>query len=230
MGSSEVGGGHDPRVKSYLQPLRCPEASRPDRRAYLSSCGKTGRSITVGLASEVGIASEINARMTPQDHERDWRRVWDRLNELIEELERRETGALSGAAIKTKRDRLVEFFVAAYHLKDLLKESVVPGQEVEDAITADTNLALLADLANLTKHGSLTRPRSGAAPEMGEVHGDQSGSGDGGWQLAFAIRHAGLTYDGLTFARRAIEAWRGHLSGGTSSSSNNVRRLTGRLS
>jgi hypothetical protein len=69
----------------------------------------------------------------------------------------------------------------------LKAEGAVAGGTVEQAITSDPNLALLADLANLDKHFKLSRaPRSGDVPTI-TVKGVQPGSGEGGWRLEATI-------------------------------------------
>ncbi len=103
------------------------------------------------------------------------------------------------------------FYGLAYHLKDLLRtESQIPDQRIEDAITNTPELALLCDLANLTKHGALNRTRSGVAPVIVSREGS---SCEGGWRLAVTIRHGVATHDGLDVARAAVDAWRQALTG-----------------
>ena len=116
-------------------------------------------------------------------------------------------------SIQTANHDLHSFFVQAYHLKDsLIQDSGVTGltaATIESAITADPHLALLADLANLDKHGKLSKPpRSGDLPTW-----ELSGASDGGagWRLSLKIRHKGTTHDGLTFADEAVSAWRSQL-------------------
>jgi hypothetical protein len=122
---------------------------------------------------------------------------------------------MSGEAIRSARDRLFSFFVLTYHLKDGLKEeSGIEANIIEGAVRADPDLALLADLANLDKHGRLDRPpRSGSVPRIGEVAGLQDGAGSDGWRLSMPIHHGDRTLDGLTVARGAVDAWRRHLKG-----------------
>jgi hypothetical protein len=101
----------------------------------------------------------------------------------------------------------------AYHLKDLLKDASgstgISKRAVESAVTNDASLALLADLANLNKHGQLDRPpRSGAVPAITSVEGVTVADG---WQLRVTISHGGTTIDGVTLAGDATEAWRREL-------------------
>ena len=153
--------------------------------------------------------------MTPQGAIRDWRQRWERIKTEAEELNKPQRILMSGEAIKAARDRLLSFFVLAYHLKDALKEESRIGDEiVERAITHDLDFSLLADLANLDKHGRLRKsPRSGVVPTIGAASGVQDGAGQDGWKLSMMIHHGPRTRDGLTFASSVLEAWRRHLSG-----------------
>lgn len=116
------------------------------------------------------------------------------------------------------RDELHSFYIECYHLKDaLIVEASTLGitkRQVEDAITADPVLALLADLANLDKHAKLNTSkhpaRSGHVPAIGHASG---ASNSAGWRLELPIIHAGTERDGLDVARQAVEAWRRLLTG-----------------
>jgi hypothetical protein len=146
-----------------------------------------------------------------------WEQRWtDAKRELAALQERRSTG-LSVDEIEAAVRQLGSFFVLAYHLKDPLKEDAartgVPGATVEAAISADLTLSLLADLANLDKHGALNKPpRSGHVPKLGEAKGvtnlDQPG-----WELKLAVEHNGRRLDGVTIATDAVDAWRRLLAG-----------------
>jgi hypothetical protein len=82
---------------------------------------------------------------------------------------------------------------------------------IEDATTADPDLALLADLANQRKHVELKRARSGSFPAVGRARGVRDGSGAGGWTLDLPIHHAGFVRDGYEVAKATTVAWRAHL-------------------
>src|SRR5262245_9935394 len=122
---------------------------------------------------------------------------------------------MSANAIHAARDQLLAFFVQAYHLKDSLSQaSGIDRGGLECAITKEPDLALLADLANLDKHGRLTRPpRSGSVPRVDDsVSGIQDGAGREGWRLGVTLHHGGRRIDGLAFANAVVDAWRRHLS------------------
>ena len=98
----------------------------------------------------------------------------------------------------------------AYHLKDdLIAASPNTGisrTAIENAVTNDPDLALLCDLANLTKHRHLNKPRTGHVPRILRWAGTGSPSGTG-WHLTFTIEHNGHTIDGLNIVQHAIDAW-----------------------
>lgn len=123
---------------------------------------------------------------------------------------------MSGESIHAGLQRLFAFFIHAYHLKDALKEAApqlgLKPSDIEDAITNDPRLALLADLANLDKHMKLTKPpRSRHAPVVNEISGADSKDGNG-WCLVAKIKHGSSTLDGLAIARGAIAAWQEKLT------------------
>jgi hypothetical protein len=112
---------------------------------------------------------------------------------------------MSGQAIEAAYRDLRSFYVRTYHIKDPLKQDAaslgLQPSDIEDAISNDSDLALLADLANLDKHFKLNkRPRSGAVPNLAHVQGVRAGSGEGGWRLDVKIRHGARVLDGLEVA------------------------------
>lgn len=111
------------------------------------------------------------------------------------------------------------FYVQTYHIKDaLIADAAATGiaqAVVEQAVTGDPALALLADLANLDKHGKLNmNPRSGHVPLIKGARGTtEHGSAPEAWRLDLEIEHAGRTLDGLQVADDTVRAWRHHLTG-----------------
>jgi hypothetical protein len=146
-----------------------------------------------------------------------WASRWSDIERELAEVRKRRSAGLSADEIVAAVRQLRSFFVLAYHLKDLLKKDAtrtgVPGAQIEAAITVDPILALVADLANLDKHGALNRPpRSGHIPELGTANG-VSDLDVPGWELQLAVEHNGHQLDGLTIARGAVDAWRRLLTG-----------------
>lgn len=76
---------------------------------------------------------------------------------------------MSADAIADAEQQLRSFYLLTYHLKDdLIHEASSTGVRrptIEAAITANPALALLADLANLDKHGRLNNPRAAATSQ-----------------------------------------------------------------
>ena len=149
--------------------------------------------------------------MTPTGPIRDWRQLWHRIQAELTALDQGISVPMSSDAIRERCDRLLGFYVLAYHLKDaLIKEGAVNKKAVEAAINSEADLALLADLANIVvKHSGPDpkhSPRSGSVPRIVGMHGDRPGAG-GNWQLVLQIKHAGIVRDGLDCARGAVNAW-----------------------
>jgi hypothetical protein len=151
--------------------------------------------------------------LKPGDQSRGWRRRWEEAERELEALLAPSTEPLSGDSIHAARRRLHSFYVQTYHIKDaLIAEEASTGvsrQLIEKAITDDPDLSLLADLANLDKHGKLTKPpRSGHVPIIRSVEGDVPDSTSEGWRLRLTVDHGGSSLDGLEMARKAMDAWR----------------------
>ncbi|MGI9193770.1 MAG: hypothetical protein ACR2FO_04580 [Actinomycetota bacterium] len=144
--------------------------------------------------------------MTPAEQGRGWEHHWQQIQRELEIIKAPHLEQLGGETIHDARRRLLGFYVLCYHLKDEIKRNrAVPDERsVEMAITRDPNLALLADLANLVKHGEC-RIRSGAIPKIGRV--SASSSGDGGWALNLVIHHGPQDIDGLIVAGLAVQSW-----------------------
>jgi hypothetical protein len=147
---------------------------------------------------------------------RGWKQRWEDAQRELAELLVPSRESLSADNIQTARNRLASFYVQTYHLKDALKAEAgsirVPESEIERAINREPDLALLADLGNLDKHGKLSHPpRSGDVPRYTALRG--RGLFSGGWVLEVEIAHAGRQKDGLRVAQAAVDAWRRVLLG-----------------
>src|SRR5260370_15945887 len=187
------------------QPASLPTADRTP----CPLCGSISRHIEVACTDNVKVTESVSLELTPSAQGRNWRQRWLELQEHSKRLLVPHTEALSGPSIQTANHDLHSFFVQAYHLKDLLIQEAnttgIPASAIENAITQDPHLALLADLANLDKHGRLAKPaRSGDVPVLavsGIAHGDA------GWRLSLKIHHKGNTLDGLALAGQTVSAW-----------------------
>jgi hypothetical protein len=194
---------------SLDQPANLPE----EERTPCPSCGSMSRHFVATCSDELTLSEGISLELTPGAQTRDWRQRWTEIQEHLKRLLAPHFESMSAVSIQNANHELHSFFVQAYHLKDSLIQDAgatgVTAAAIEDAVTADPHLALLADLANLDKHGRLTKP-----PRSGDVLTWQvSGASDAnaGWLLKLKIRHKGQTHDGLTFADEAVSAWRRHL-------------------
>jgi len=158
------------------------------------------------------MSDSISTSLRPGDQQRDWRRRWTVLQANLSRLARRRHQQRSGDAIHLAGQEFIDFWIAAYHLKDaLIKDQAAPGKIVEDAITISSKLSLVADLANLDKHrlpGSGHAPRSGAWPQL-----DFADRSDGdGWVAQVAIDQSSGTIDGTTFSDEVVKEWRALLT------------------
>jgi hypothetical protein len=173
-------------------------------------CGGLARHIGVTANDSLKVSDSVSVELTPGAQARDWRQRWTEIHEHLTRLLARHHEQLSAKTIQTANHELHSFFVQAYHLKDaLIHDSATTGIQasvIENAITTDTHLALLADLANLDKHGKLNKPpRSGNVPVYGVISGRSNS--DPGWQLSAEIKHKGQLLDGLTVAGEIVHAW-----------------------
>jgi predicted RNA-binding Zn-ribbon protein involved in translation (DUF1610 family) len=186
-------------------------------RTPCPKCGSTAITVSHQLYDEIRVSATVEASLRPGDQARGWKRRWTETERDLAELLRPHLADCSSDAIHAARHRLHSFFIHAYHLKDALREEVastgVAKAAVERAITNEPALALLADLANLDKHGNLNQPpRSGHVPLIVGAAGT-SLSDKAGWRLDLEIRHDGNRLDGLQVAEDAVAAWRRVLTG-----------------
>ena len=163
----------------------------------------------VALGAVQPSSASVTATMNPGDQSRDWCSRWRSIEQQWARLERPRTESMSAESIAEAERELLRFYVDAYHLKDQLK--LAGGPNVECAINDSPDLRLLADLANLEKHGQLDRrPRSDYVPTIGRRKGTTC---PGGWRIELEIHHGNAVRDGLAVARAAVEAWRMVLDG-----------------
>lgn len=184
-------------------------------------CGETAIKVSqTNTVESVGIVDSIKASLIPGEQERTWERRWQDAQDHLSRLLTLRPEPLSAAAIYIAHADLQAFFVQTYHLKDSLigasASTGVSRQTIENEIINNADLALLADLANLDKHGRLSNPpRSGDVPKVVSVSGSTTSSEatPRGWSLDLVIEHKGQHLDGLEVAKRAISAWRQALKG-----------------
>lgn len=186
------------------------DAGPPETRRPCPACGSLARTVWVKVepATITVTACVASAQVTLSDPERGWRGRWKQIEEAATKLAVPRGGAMGGEAIVAWQQDLLAFYVLCYHLKDALKAENPNGiaRSVETAINTCPELALLADLANLSKHAKLTKPpRSGVAPTLGKLSGV---SGAAGWVLSLPVVHGAQVLDGIAVAVAAVAAWR----------------------
>jgi hypothetical protein len=166
-----------------------------------------------------GMRGSLTTRLIPADQKRGWKQKYHEAERELQELLAPKTSARSASAVTAAQHKLHAFYVQTYHIKDALIADAAStgrsGKTVENAITSDPTLALLADLANLDKHDHLTKPpRSGGVPVIESVGGTSGhDSQPETWRLDMVIKHNGKTLDGLHVAEDAVIAWRKLLTG-----------------
>lgn len=190
---------------------RPPELASKAERPPCLHCGGTALTISVSIEESISISGHCSAELVPVNQTRDWKQRWKLVQDEIHLVSSPHTGGMSGESIHILLQRFFSFLIHTYHLKDALKDAAfglgLKPSDIEDAITSDPRLALLADLVNLDKHTKLTKPqRSGCAPVIEQISGIDSSTGNG-WHLAVKIKHGSSMLDGLAVAQDAVTAW-----------------------
>jgi hypothetical protein len=179
-------------------------------------CGDTHLVFMVGMTAGIGFDTQAAATLVTEPPT-GWQSRWQAIERGLAALPVVHTGVVSGETMDAATRQLMSFYVLCYHLKDqLIEEASTTGvsrEAVEKAVTAEPTLALVADLANLDKHGKLNKPpRSGHIPRLAELRGAQRLRLHG-WQLELVIEHAGTQLDGMEVAADAVVALRRALAG-----------------
>lgn len=191
--------------------IRPVEITQQTVRTPCPNCGGTALTISASINERLYAVDRATAELIPGKQDRDWEQRWRIVQDDLQQLLQPKTGICSSDTIHASAHHLFSFYIAAYHLKDILKEAApqlgIEASEVEAAITNDPRLSLLADLANSDKHYRLkNRPRSGSVPIIDNLSGIDTQEGEG-WQLSVQIRHGAAVLDGLAIAQDAINAW-----------------------
>jgi len=135
---------------SYCQSCETPVEDPPSGRIPCPKCGGLARHFTRTLTDSLQVWGELTVQLRPGSQARDWKQRWIEIQAQLQRVVRPRTESMSGPGIQTAQHELRSFFVQAYHLKDALKDEAattnVSPKKVEDAITKDPHLALLADL------------------------------------------------------------------------------------
>lgn len=185
-------------------------------RPLCPQCGGTALTFAASVEEYISVSTACFGELIPGDQIRDWNQRWAQIQNDFQCLSAAYTDTMSRESIHAALQQLFSFFIHAYHLKDALKEAATSlglnASDIEDAITNDSRLALLADLANLDKHFKLTKPlRSGFLPVIEKVSGFDNMEGNG-WFLSVKIKHGTCNLDGLAVAKDVIIAWKEKLA------------------
>lgn len=186
-----------------------------------SSDPSSRKSITTVFIEDTATGSdEVACGSSLAVQNRNWLQRWEEIQADLDRIHALHTELRCDNSIKKASSHLHDFFIRAYHLKDLLIQDAsttnVLGTTIEKAINDEPVFSLLADLANLEKHGALNKPpRSGEIPRIGRISGmdefpDRSGHRPS-WRFSMEIHHKNQTHDALTIASSAVVAWRAHL-------------------
>ena len=161
-------------------------------------CGETAVTISKVVTAKVVVGARYAVELTPASQDRDWRQRWIQIQQDLDKLLALRTDAHSSETIHAARHQLHSFYIQAYGLKDALKADClslgVKPEDIETAVRNDANLAFLADLANLDKHGNVLSksPRSGFVPKIAKMSGVSDS--DSGWRLSITIKHGSRSY------------------------------------
>lgn len=185
-------------------------------RTPCPQCGIMGIVVHVSLQEAACLTDEAAITMEPADQRLRWKPLWGDIQRKLTGLLRPHAEPLSGEAIHAAHYSICRFYVQTYHLKDALIHDAeltgVPKDKIESQITNDLRLALLADLANLVKHGTLVKPpRSRTVPVI--TSGRGFSAAPTGWRIQLDIQHGPACLDGLKVASGAVDAWETALTG-----------------
>jgi hypothetical protein len=141
--------------------------------------------------------------------EMQWSRVLRRLDDVRAVYGGREGGTDSAV------DNVQSFFEAVHHLKDWLgndPSSGVTKADGDSLINGSRNLQLCADLANGSKHLTLTSTRTGD-PSTTIARNDVTVFlAAGNVTHRFYVQSTGAEYDVLQIAEAAVDDWKKFLS------------------
>jgi hypothetical protein len=112
-------------------------------------------------------------------------------------------------------DEAYAFFQNSHHLKDWLKNDPSAASavgDVEQAISASPWLSLCADLANGSKHLTLTRARADPATKIGSKRFALNlGGGPPFISAKYEVHSQGQTFDAFTVATECVREWEAYL-------------------
>ena len=134
-----------------------------------------------------------------------WNRVLRRLDDVRTVYAGREDGTDSAV------DAVQSFFEAIHHLKDWLgndSSTSVTKADGDSLISKSRNLQLGADLANGSKHLTLTSSRTGDPSTTIGRNDAEINLGTGKVSHRFYVQSGGVEYDTLQIAEDSVDDWR----------------------
>jgi hypothetical protein len=153
-----------------------------------------------------------------------WDEQWSRVLRWHERFRLIGKGVVVANPIECYDDDVLAFFVSCYHLKDWLKNDPASGvseNEVETFVAKSLNLRICGDLANGSKHLTVTRPRLDATTKVTRhvtTYGPLVMTGqtttaeiENTISAYYGIRARGVLHDAFEVATRCVEEWDGFL-------------------
>jgi hypothetical protein len=143
---------------------------------------------------------------------RGWQWQWQRVQMHLKEIRAVYSGRDGGT--DDALDATLSFFEVVHHLKDWLGNDSSSGLTRGDGdalIAASPMLKLCADLANGSKHFTLTSARTGDR-STGITRNDVTVSIDTGVTHRFYVGSGGTEHDALQIAEAAVAEWTGFLT------------------
>jgi hypothetical protein len=146
-----------------------------------------------------------------------WMEQYERVWRWLDRLADTDIGRLHDSVSDSYQDEVYAYFLNCYHLKDWLKNDPASAEAVSDIeafVSRSPSLSVCADLANGSKHLTLTRHRTDPDATVGARH-YELGIGSGGITIAvkYEIQAGGTAHDAYTLAKRCWDDWQTYLVG-----------------
>lgn len=185
-----------------LEPPDDEDSSPPEK-------GSGPKRFEVVVGEKLETADQVSLVLKPFVGNERWSERFHDCESTLPSLDSPQTSEFNGANIKALASRTFALVVDLYHVKDALIEEAPGGvtrERVEEAISADPDLSLLADLCNQRKHGVLTRVRSGDEPKVKPYEG--VGVDATAWRCRIMVEHHGAERELFSIVHAALAAWR----------------------
>jgi hypothetical protein len=137
-----------------------------------------------------------------------WRDQWDRVQRRLDDVRAVYRGAPGGTVRAV--DSVQSFFESVHHLKDWVGNDSsisITGAEADALINGNESLKISADLANGSKHFTLTRTRTGDRSTDVTRSDVTVFAGTGRAAHKFYVESGGIERDVLDIATAAVDAW-----------------------